>query len=77
MRAHASDPNHMPHVLSTDGWVAMRWDRLRALDPHDGEWGVHVLETSGGTVGEVAEEVLAWCRRALLGQAPLMRVPED
>jgi hypothetical protein len=71
----ADKPNHMPHVLSTNGWAAMRWDRLRALDPRDGTWTVHLLETSARAGGEVAEEILVWCRRALRGQGPLMRAP--
>jgi len=59
MRVHAQDPNHMPHVLSIDGWDAMRWERLRALDPRTGAWGVHVLDTSVHAADEVAEHVLA------------------
>jgi ABC-type sulfate/molybdate transport systems ATPase subunit len=46
MRGHARDPGHMPHVLSTGGWEAMRWDRLANLDPSSGGWAVHVVDTS-------------------------------
>lgn len=35
-RGHARDPRLMPHVLSTDGWVAMRWERLTGIDRSDG-----------------------------------------
>ena len=70
MRTHARDPHHMPHVLTTNGWDAMRWDRLRNIDPSNGEWHIHVLDTSAHAKREVADEVLIWCRRALTGQAP-------
>ena len=76
MRAHAENPNHMTHVLSANGWEAMRWGRLRTLDPCDGGWEMHVLDTSGRTIDEVAHDVLAWSRRALRGQAPQIRVAE-
>ena len=60
----------MLNVLSANGWDAMRWERLTLLDPGAGTWGMHVLDTSTHTTGEVAERILAWCRRALRGQAP-------
>jgi hypothetical protein len=76
MRGHARDPNHMLHVLSSHGWDAMRWERVRRLDPRRGTWSMHVVDTSGRATGEVAELTLAWCRRALSGQAAQMRVTE-
>jgi hypothetical protein len=76
MRAHARDPNHMLHVLSTNGWDAMRWDRVRRVDPGNGGWDMHVLDTSARPRDEVAEEILTWCRRALSGQAPQIRLAE-
>jgi hypothetical protein len=75
MRAHARDPNHMPHVLSTGGWEAMRWERLRLLGPPRGGWDMHVLDTSAHSEDEVAALVVEWCRRALRGQAPQMSAP--
>jgi energy-coupling factor transporter ATP-binding protein EcfA2 len=77
MRGHARDPRHMQHVLTTGGWEAMRWERLGTLDPADGGWAVHVVDTSTLTADEAAEEVLAWCRRALRGQAPVMRAVDS
>lgn len=74
MRAHAQDPNHMPHVLSTNGWDAMRWERLRRFDPRNGGWDMDVLDTSARTRDEVADLIVTWCRRALRGQAPEIRV---
>ena len=70
MRGHARDPRHMPHVLSMNGWEAMRWDRWNAMDPIDGNWGMEVLDTSLLTAAQVADEILTWCRRALCGEAP-------
>jgi broad-specificity NMP kinase len=73
MRAHARDPSHMPHVLSTGGWDAMRWERLTNLAATDGGWAVHVIDTSERSSEQVAQEVLAWCRAAVSGQLPVMR----
>ncbi|MGZ4232074.1 MAG: hypothetical protein ACXVVQ_11680 [Solirubrobacteraceae bacterium] len=74
MRGHARDPRHMQHVLTTDGWEGMRWQRLSALDLSDGGWAVHVIDTSKLSTDQVAEQVLTWCRRAIGGGAPMMRV---
>jgi energy-coupling factor transporter ATP-binding protein EcfA2 len=76
MRGHARDPRHMPHVLSMNGWEAMRWDRWSAMDPIDGNWGMEVLDTSQLTPVQVADEILAWCRRALRGKATVLH-PAD
>ena len=62
----------MPHVLSSNGWEAMRWDRWRGIDPVDGNWGMEVLDTSQLTPVQVADEVLTWCRRVLSGQATVL-----
>ncbi|MGH2892988.1 MAG: hypothetical protein ACRDPM_06940 [Solirubrobacteraceae bacterium] len=76
MRAHAQDPNHMPYVLATNGWPAMRGERLSRLDPRNGKWNVHTLDTSACTKDEVADEILTWCWRALRGQTPQIRVAD-
>ena len=73
MRDHAADPHHRPEVLQTDGWEQMRWERWSRLDD-TGSWAMHVLDTSSLTAAAVASELLAWCHRALAGQAPVMRV---
>ncbi len=71
MRGHARDPQHMPHVLSTGGWEAMRWDRWLGVDPRDSAWAMEVLDTSALSADEIAAEILAWCGRALNGKAPV------
>jgi hypothetical protein len=73
LRAHAADPHHRPEVLQTDGWEQMRWERSSRLGDTR-SWVVHVLDTSSLTAEAVASELLTWCRRALAGQAPAMRV---
>jgi hypothetical protein len=73
MREHAADPHHRLEVLQTDGWEEMRWERLSRFD-ETGSWAMHVLDTSSLTAAAVATELLAWCRRALAGQAPSMHV---
>ena len=70
MRRHADDPLHMTHVLSTDGWDQMHWDRLAALAP---AWEMVRLDTTAMTPDSVAEAVLNWCRRALAGDGPIIR----
>jgi energy-coupling factor transporter ATP-binding protein EcfA2 len=77
MRAHARDPRHMPHVLSTNGWKAMRWERWTGIDPSDGNWSMEVLDTSRLSLEQVAAETLAWCRRAVRGQAPVLYAPSE
>ena len=72
MRGHARDPRHMPHVLSLNGWEAMRWDRWSAIDPIDGNWGMEVLDTSSLTPVQVADEILTWCRRVLDGETTVL-----
>jgi thymidylate kinase len=74
MRAHARDPRHMPQVLSTNGWEAMCWERLASIDSSSGDWAMHVMDTSNRSKDDVAEQALTWCRRALRGQAPLIRL---
>jgi hypothetical protein len=75
MRAQARDPHHMLHVVATNGWPGMRWERLDALDAGSGAWGMRLIDGSGMSRERVAEAVLDWCRDALAGQAPLIRVP--
>ena len=71
MRRQASDPLHMPHVVSDAGWEEMRWERLYRLSA---QWRVHTIDTTHLSQREVADGVLDWCRRALSGDAPAMRV---
>jgi hypothetical protein len=61
----------MLNVLTTDGWDAMRWDRLD-IAAGDGRWDMRVLDTSYLSREQVAAEVLRWCRDALAGRAPVM-----
>jgi hypothetical protein len=71
MRGQASDPLHMTHVVSDGGWEEMRWERLEKLAP---EWHVHTIDTTHMTAADVADAVLDWCRSAIAGDAPSMRV---
>ncbi|HTU97016.1 MAG TPA: hypothetical protein VMF14_14315 [Solirubrobacteraceae bacterium] len=73
MRGQASDPLHRTHVVSDGGWEQMRWDRLPRLA---GEWRMHVIDTSQMVPTAVADAVADWCRRALSGEAPAMRVAD-
>jgi hypothetical protein len=71
MREQASDPLHMPHVVADGGWEGMRWERLAALAP---DWRMERIETSALSRDDVADATLRWCRHALAGQAPSLRV---
>jgi hypothetical protein len=57
----------MTHVLSTDGWEEMRWDRLATLAP---AWRMVRIDTTAMTRDRVAEAVLEWCHQALAAEAP-------
>jgi broad-specificity NMP kinase len=76
MRGHARDPRHMPHVLSSNGWAAMRWERWTAKEPESG-WGMQAIDTSRLSPEQVAAEVVAWCRRALRGEVQVMLPTRD
>ena len=71
MRQQASDPLHMLHVVSDRGWEEMRWERLERLG-HD--WRMHTIDTSRLSRREVTDLVLEWCRHAVAGDAPALRV---
>jgi hypothetical protein len=71
MRRQATDPRHMTHVVSDRGWEQMRWERLEALAP---DWQMHTIDTTNMTRRGVADAALDWCRRALIGDAPALRV---
>jgi hypothetical protein len=68
LRRHASDPAHMPHVLTTGGWEAMRWWRLTMLP-----WQITVIDGSSMTVDEAGRAALQWVRDAISGRAPVFR----
>ena len=71
MRRQATDPLHMTHVLSDGGWEEMRWERLESLAP---EWQMHTVDATNMSRRDVADAILCWCRRALAGDAPTLRV---
>jgi hypothetical protein len=71
MRQQAVDPLHMTHVVSDGGWEEMRWERLEDMAA---DWRMSTVDTTEMTAREVADAVLDWCRSALVGDAPVMRV---
>ena len=71
MRAHARDPRHMPHVLSTGGWSDMRWSRLTSM-PAD-EWRISIIDGSDMTRAEANQAALQWVTDAIGGRAPAFR----
>jgi hypothetical protein len=73
MRAHAQDPRHMPHVLTTKAWEAMCWHRLTDIDAANGGWDMQVIDSSERSPDDIAQEIMAWCHRAVDGHAPAIR----
>jgi len=71
MRRQATDPGHMTYVVSDGGWEEMRWERLQTLAP---DWRMHTIDTTHLDISQVADAVLDWCRDALAGTAPALRV---
>ncbi len=69
MRRAATDPLHMPEVITTNGWDEMRWDRLQRVAD---TWHVTTIDTSELSRTQVA----AWCRSAIAGEVPLIHVPQ-
>jgi ABC-type cobalamin/Fe3+-siderophores transport system ATPase subunit len=71
MRRQATDPLHMTHVVSDNGWGDMRWERL---DESIVTWTMHVIDTTRMTREEVSAAVLIWCRLALAGEARTLKL---
>lgn len=75
MREHANDPLPRLDVLIPHGAPTARWDRVSSLVER-GQWRVAVVDTSGRRPGEVADDVEAWLRRALVDDGQVM-YPSD
>lgn len=72
MRAHASDPGHVPEAVTNDAWPAMCWQRWVGRRPGP-EWAMTVLDTSRRAPEEVGADIVDWCQRAVVGDAPVFR----
>ncbi len=72
LRAHATDPGHVPEAVTTDGWPEMRWDRWIHRSPGP-KWQMTVIDTSARAPAEVGRAVAEWCRAAVAGEAPVFR----
>jgi hypothetical protein len=73
MRRAASDPLHMPEVITTNSWDQMRWDRLQHVSD---TWHVTTIDTSELSRMQVAEAVVAWARSSVAGDVPVIRAPQ-
>jgi hypothetical protein len=72
MRRHATDPTHLPEVLTENGWPPMRWERWLGAPVQD-RWAMTVLDTTGRTPDDVARAVARWCEAAVHGAVPVFR----
>lgn len=72
LRAHATDPGHVPEAVTTDGWPEMRWERWTGRRPGP-EWEMTVLDTTGLTPERAGARVADWCEQAVAGNAPVFR----
>jgi len=73
MRRAASDPLHMPEVITTNSWDQMRWDRLQHVSD---TWHVTTIDSSELSRMQVAEAVVAWARSSVAGEVPAIHVPQ-
>ena len=73
MREHAVDPNPRLDVLSARGADMMRWDRPASLAADDPRWKVHLIDTSGRSPQDVADDVREWIAKATRDDRLVMR----
>lgn len=59
MRRHAVDPQWMREVI-VRGDADMRWERWSDWQAGDPRWRVHVVDTTGRSVEQTAEDLRAW-----------------
>lgn len=62
LRMHARDPQWHPNVV-VDGASDMVWERWRDWTAGDPRWSTHRLDTTGLTVTQTAERLVAWIDR--------------
>lgn len=70
LRAHATDPSHVPEAVTQNGWSQMRWSRWINRRPGP-EWAMTVIDTSDLDAAAVGAAVAAWCRAAVAEEAPV------
>lgn len=73
LRRHATDPTHLPDVVTTDAWPEMVWDRWVGRSDLVDVWSMTVLDTSHRDPGDVADRLADWCQAALDGGVPVFR----
>ncbi len=67
LRVHAADPGWRPDVIQDGAWPALRWDRWAGWKRGDPRWQTAVVDTTGRTLAEVAEEVARWVKATRAG----------
>jgi len=72
LRAHATDPGHVPEAITHDGWSEMRWERWTGRAPGP-EWSMTVIDTSDLDPSAVGARIVHWCHAAVAGEAPVFR----
>lgn len=70
LRAHATDPGHLPDAVTTDAWPEMVWERWTGRRPGP-EWAMTVLDTTDRSPAEVGRMVADWCLDAVDHRAPV------
>jgi hypothetical protein len=73
MRRHATDPEYVPHVVTTGAWPEMRWDRWVGAPAATERWAMTVVDTSHRSPDDVGRAVADWARSAICGDAPVFR----
>jgi hypothetical protein len=69
-RAHAANPQWRQEVITVAGWDQMKWTRWTAWTHHDRRWQTQVIDTTGRSIDQAAQDVARWIgdvRRAWAG----------
>jgi hypothetical protein len=73
MRDHATDPTRVPEALWAFGSDPdMVWERWTGLEDGDPRWQVPIVDGERSSE-QVADDVEAWARAAIAGEAPVFR----
>jgi hypothetical protein len=59
-RGHATDPRHLPEVITANGYERMEWARWSGWPSSDHRWAVRVIDTTKRTAEQSATDIRRW-----------------
>jgi hypothetical protein len=59
-RGHATDPRHLPEVITANGYERMRWARWNGWPSTDHRWAVRVIDTTDRTAEQSTADIRRW-----------------